>query len=255
MQLVQIAQQPATLEGKSLVLPAVSVGNVGQLALDLLINTAAAPCTGRLQTTCLLPCIGRGAYDHQPAESLATPLELYIPKVGSVAYLQQRSPAALGQQAVFAKQLAEQLQKLRPEEVVVLASLDAAGRFDHQLSQPPVSFRSSSPELSQRCQALDIPELQAAPASEPAYEDRLLPPWPLMQVCSEKEIPVTTLFTFCSEGDNAPHGVLLANAVHKLLARSGGDQSAEQPSTESCVPHWQPPHAWQQLYGPVQPAF
>lgn len=97
--------------------PAVSIGNVGQLALDLLINTSAAACSARLQTACLLPCIGHGAYDHQPDRSLATPLELYQPKTFKFACLQQRSPAALGQQANFAKQLAVQLHDLQPDEV------------------------------------------------------------------------------------------------------------------------------------------
>ena len=100
--------------------PAVSIGNVGQLALDLLINTSAAACTARLQTACLLPCVGRGAYDHQPEQSIATPLELYVPEDDRVAYLQQRSPAAPGQQAAFAEQLAEQLHEVHPDEVRLL---------------------------------------------------------------------------------------------------------------------------------------
>ena len=95
--------------------------------------------------------------------------------------------------------------------------------------------------------------LQAAPSSEPAYEDRLMPPWPLIQACSEEGIPVTTLFTFCSEGNNVPHGMLLANAVHSLLACN--DQPAERLSTEPSEPVWQPPRAWQHLYGPLQPAY
>ena len=80
-----------------------------------------------------------------------------------------------------------------------------------------------------------------------------MPPWPLMHACGENGIPVTTLFAFCSEGNNVPHGVLLANAVHSMLADK--HQNAEQSSLEPDVPHWQPPRVWQQLYGPVQPAF
>ena len=86
--------------------------------MDLLINTSAATCAARLHSSFLLPCLGTGAFDDQPQTSLATPLELFVsPNNESVAYLQQRSPAALGQQQRYAHQLAQQLSQLRVSEV------------------------------------------------------------------------------------------------------------------------------------------
>lgn len=116
--------------------PAVCVGNAGQLALDLLINTSGAACSARLQTSSLSPCIGCGAYDQQPSSSLATPLELYTPADGTVSYLQQRSPAALGQQQKFAEQLAQHLNQMNVEEVrlqiVMLFSWEGNSRRHQQ---------------------------------------------------------------------------------------------------------------------------
>ena len=108
--------------------PAVCVGNAGQLALDLLINTSRASCCARLHTASLLPCIGCGAYDQQPSNSLATPLELYTPSDGTVSYLQQRSPAALGQQKIYVEQLVELLTQMQVKEVwLCIAASQAAG--------------------------------------------------------------------------------------------------------------------------------
>ena len=44
--------------------PCISVGNVGQLAVDLLINTLRLPRAGHLHHPSLLPLAGSGAYSH-----------------------------------------------------------------------------------------------------------------------------------------------------------------------------------------------
>ena len=44
--------------------PCISVGNVGQLAVDLLINTLRLPRAGHLHHLSLLPLAGSGAYSH-----------------------------------------------------------------------------------------------------------------------------------------------------------------------------------------------
>jgi len=54
----------------------VSVGNVGQLAVDLLINTWRLPRVGYMDHPALLPLVGNNAFDHtQPAGHLHTVAE------------------------------------------------------------------------------------------------------------------------------------------------------------------------------------
>ena len=53
---------PSSFTGKTLVLPVVSHGNVGQLASDLLINTWPLARAGCLDHAALLPCVGCGAF-------------------------------------------------------------------------------------------------------------------------------------------------------------------------------------------------
>ena len=55
--------------------PALSIGNVGQLAMDLLVSSTRAERIGFFDDPFLLPCVGNDAYGPQPQGQLALPLE------------------------------------------------------------------------------------------------------------------------------------------------------------------------------------
>lgn len=103
------------LRGATLVLPVVAVGNVGQLAADLLISTLRLPRAGRLADDALLPAVGGAAYPHAPG--LATALEVHRASGSGVAVAQQRSAAAPGTQVPFAHRLAAFLKAAGVEQV------------------------------------------------------------------------------------------------------------------------------------------
>ena len=96
--------QRPSLAGCTLVVPAVGVGNVGQLAADLIIETSQAPRMGRLTDAALLPCVGVGAFSHVPGAAFG--VELFSLPGTNVYVLQQRAPAAPGRQREFADSLA-----------------------------------------------------------------------------------------------------------------------------------------------------
>lgn len=50
--------EPQAFTGWTLVVPGVTVGNVGQLAVDLLLRTSGAPLCGYLSHEGLLPFVG-----------------------------------------------------------------------------------------------------------------------------------------------------------------------------------------------------
>lgn len=108
----------AQLQGAILLLPVVSVGNVGQLAADLIINTCQLQRTARLQDDALLPAVGHKGFAH--VEGLTTAMELYQQQQGSsgkVAVVQQRAPAAPGTQDAFAQRLAAFVKQSGAKEV------------------------------------------------------------------------------------------------------------------------------------------
>lgn len=64
--------------------PALSIGNVGQLAVDLLISSTRTERIGYLDDPYVLPCVGNDAYGPIPRGEVALPLEgeLLNPSLG-----------------------------------------------------------------------------------------------------------------------------------------------------------------------------
>ncbi len=89
--------------------PAVTIGNVGQLAVDLLISTAQLPLVGYLESRHVLPCFGLDAFT--AGGGPATALELYLDAARGVLVLQQRAPAVTGCQRRFAEELLDWVQQ------------------------------------------------------------------------------------------------------------------------------------------------
>jgi proteasome assembly chaperone 2 len=55
--------------------PALSIGNVGQLAMDLMVSSTKAERIGYFDDPFILPCLGNDAYGPVPQGHLALPLE------------------------------------------------------------------------------------------------------------------------------------------------------------------------------------
>ena len=84
-----------SLAGCTLVLPAVSTANVGQLAVDLLISTLALPRVAYLEHDAVLPCVGNDPYV-APCGNVATSMELYADASKALVVMQQRAPVTPG---------------------------------------------------------------------------------------------------------------------------------------------------------------
>ena len=140
--------------------PAVSIGNVGQLAADLLIATLGLEPCGTMLSPTALPAAGLGATggsgsggsdggdDEEGRERLSTELELFCPPASSSSssssssgwvLLQQRAPDAPGASRAAARALGAWAQKSGISKILVLASVDAADRRDAALSSSPSS--------------------------------------------------------------------------------------------------------------------
>ena len=99
-----------------LVQPAETIGTVGQLSADLLIETLQLRLAGYLESKYVQPCAGLGAY-HGGGDTLHLALELYVDSRRSLMILQQRAPVLRGCQAQFAGDLADWLQHSSFKEV------------------------------------------------------------------------------------------------------------------------------------------
>jgi proteasome assembly chaperone 2 len=227
----------ASFRGCTLIIPAVSLGNVGQLAVDLIIETHPE-CTrvGRLAHAAVLPCAGMNGF----APRISGPtfaLELFAVPSSNLLILQQRSSVAPGLQQAFAEDLAAWARGLGIGRVWVLGSLDARFRHGAQLQSetplrswmPESSSKEGEEELQRACQAAD------APALEPEYEaegkplsDRLTPPWPLLRACGSKGLLCAALLVFVIEGDNVMDAVTLANAMGRAVPAVSPPQDKQE---------------------------
>lgn len=104
--------------------PGESIGNVGQLAADLLIATCGGiRLVGYLESPYIQPCAGLDAFRSAASGSggsVHLALELYEDAERGLLVLQQRAPVLRGCAARFAAQLVDWLQESGFSEVLSL---------------------------------------------------------------------------------------------------------------------------------------
>ncbi|XP_062020370.1 uncharacterized protein LOC133736787 [Rosa rugosa] len=258
-------------DASTLILPALSIGNVGQLAVDLLVASTMAERVGFLDSPYVLPCVGNDAYGPVPQGHLALPLEAYESASNGMAlidfFLQ-------GRMIEFAKKLADYVAASGKKHVIVLSSLDfgrwqridmSSGSQMHYLSS------SNADGTDDYCEQLGWKRLQdynpsqrswkylntladgnAMPEDSLPFEGELeeeeyyypsLPFAALFSSFKAKGSKVTCLLCYCSEGDNTPDAFHLAEAACKLL---GVSPSNFHGNTDN----WLIPISWKTVYGP-----
>lgn len=75
----------------TLIIPAVAVGNVGQLAMDLLISNGGFEKIGHIMSPCFIPIIGGNPYLANSTE-LCTSCDIYHNSEKKIVAIQIRSP-------------------------------------------------------------------------------------------------------------------------------------------------------------------
>ncbi|KAI3962860.1 hypothetical protein MKW92_041310 [Papaver armeniacum] len=259
----------------TLILPALSIGNVGQLSIDLLISSLKAEKIGYLDEPSVLPCVGNDAYGVGPEGVLALPLEAYNSCSDSLSLIQQRSPVVQGMMTEFAKNLANFAVASGKKHVVVLSSLDSGRRQKIDLSSNMQIYYLSSTNidgtdsdceqlgwkrlqeydpaqrrwkyLSALADGLSMQEESSSFEEEDVLDEDYYPSLPfaaLFSCCKAKGLKVTCVFSYCSEGDNIPDSFLLAEASCKLLGKNPYKSNGNGENG------WVIPYSWRTMYGP-----
>lgn len=79
------------LSGCTLVLPAVAVGNVGQLAIDILISSTQMRKIGYVLTSGFIPILGADPYSAN-SNDICTSADIYYDPDSKIVAIQIRSP-------------------------------------------------------------------------------------------------------------------------------------------------------------------
>ncbi|KAJ1941134.1 hypothetical protein GGF37_003685 [Kickxella alabastrina] len=234
-----------TTRGSTLILPAVSIGNVPQLAVDLLINTLRMQRIGVFDSASLTPVSGPAGYDHLSPEIRSHPLEVYQTSNGEWTTLQQRSPPLPKHHRLFAREIMEYIKDGGFARVVVLASSDAALRTDALIDGSQIrtlAFNWDDDNLANRMQALSLSNLatgegQSALAAPLDQIHAAGVTRPLLKLCEQAGVPTFAMVSLVNEGDNVPDAIMLANAANAALGvAAAGD-----------IAHWLPPRSWECL--------
>ncbi|KAF9904822.1 Proteasome assembly chaperone 2 [Lobosporangium transversale] len=192
------------LKGTTLILPSVSIGNVPQLTIDLLLATLKLDRVGCIEDENVVPVLGPADSVLDPmtpstirknnnvaapaatraeatGPALALAVEVFQSKDGKWTLIQQRSPTVHHRSHHYTDNLIQFIKESGFGQVVLLTSADGARRIDIQLQAgtPPVRF-ISSPKLSKELVEetiqgqLGIVPLEDVPATEDQKREAII---------------------------------------------------------------------------------
>ena len=117
-------------EGCTFIAPSLSVGNVGQLALDLIINTLDLPRVGYLDDPTVLAACGPDAFTGA-GDAPSGSMEVYLYGTQNVVLVQVRAPTQ--NRDVLARNLLEWLNGVKAAKLLLACSSDSSSRHDNQM--------------------------------------------------------------------------------------------------------------------------
>ncbi|KAG0040863.1 Proteasome assembly chaperone 2 [Podila clonocystis] len=175
-------------QGTTLILPSVSIGNVPQLATDLLLAALKLDRVGCIEDENVVPVLGPADRPLEPTSTstssssplsqssgLSLAVEVFQSKDGKWTLIQQRSPTVAHRSGHYVENLVQFIKDSQFDQVVLLASADGARRTDNQLrSGHPVRY-IGSPALNPELRTLVENQLQIQPLERiPATEEEEL---------------------------------------------------------------------------------
>lgn len=243
-----------SFESYTLVLPAVSTGNVGQLCVDVLLSTYDVKKIGYFHDPNVEPMVGNDALAVSPNNicgQLSLPVEVFLCESYHLVIVQQRAPCLKGCHSLFVNNMTSWIKEARFSGVVLLSSTFAFTRQDHHLLNThqfrylcteeekksrnilmtilqklrwPIFDTSTSlakkQTYSSECDFGDFVITTKRSGNEKHPMDQLQGSGitkHMFRICSEKRIRLFVLVFFASEGENSKEGLTLASVFHKYL--------------------------------------
>lgn len=212
------------LSGCTLVLPSIAVGNVGQLACDLLISSLDMKKIATVYSPAFIPVLGYDPYDLK-SSSLSGSCELYQSVAKHLIVLQLRAPLVFKYAKAFLAEIVVMFKGRNLKDIIVLAS-SFAHEKKHILTSP---FRYAASGL---CPYRDtMKDLKWV--EHELVEDRMqihgggFAPI-IHEICKEKGLPSLVLYKYCSEGDNIPDAYDMIMQLKNILSLFGEKSDLSQ---------------------------
>jgi len=244
----------------TVVIPAVSVGNVGQLAADLLIATLSPRLAGSYYCDSVLPVVGNDPFaTHLQTESqqLATAVQVYESAEHRVVIVQQRAPCVRGKAGAYVDELLAWIQACRFKRVVMLTSMFAHERRDVQITGLQMRYLATSKASGDATHLKDAgfvplesrpPMDFDPPASGGEREPIFIPGGGIAKQfylkCAAADVAAVVMLVFCAEGDNISDALVLASFSNSMLQLVPATPPAGK---DRCI--WKIPSSWRLQFG------
>nr|CCA17002.1 proteasome assembly chaperone putative [Albugo laibachii Nc14] len=263
-----------------LVLPSVSYANIGQLAIDCVLNTLLSDAkehednsiqlAGYLSTSSVPPMAGSCAFTYPSnkatAPSLTVNLELYQIKSKKQLILQQRTPILSGKSLQFATDLMLWAKKCGIAGVYVVAGANNMLRSDAIQSSEGVFTTIGNTEMQIDKTLLHnhsflerFSSKHTIPEDNSSLKSKIQSKWKdvkgtgvapfVAYVAEQMEMPFAALIMVCAEGDNIREAAVMASYVWSFLKLSVESASKNDDTAHISGLSIRLPPSWSQMFG------
>lgn len=203
-------KENVNLNGFDLIIPTVSVGNVPQLTIDLLVTSLNLKKVATLWHPGIISSVGADAYDSNSSE-ICTACELYIDEKRKLALLQLRSALHLRLATKFFADLKEELLRLNLGQIVILTS-----SFDYELHTELEEkfYFISTPNINDLMEEIGVKpqkeyngkyQIHGSGFAVKLYETL------------KDDFKCTILIKYVSEGDNRPDAIAMISVLSRFM--------------------------------------
>jgi len=218
-------------QGYSLVIPSLGVGNVGQLSVDILLASMQPKMVAAIQHPSLLPAVGSDPLVID-SDRLMTACEVFKSEESKLLIIQIRSSVTKTGKASFVDDVLEWATQAHLDKIIVLSSMSAEERVDSQMSAETRFLVNNSDTIRNHMMTtlglIELEKKDKFPSMIPGGKDETqlknqlyIPGGGLSKAFHNKsediELPVVSLLTFASEGDNTGDALRLVALLDKWL--------------------------------------
>lgn len=265
--------KPKIWPNHTLLVPICAVGNVGQLACDLIISTLLSrqqcQLVGRLYSSALMSVVGPNAFSLDGP--ITTSAEVYESKPHKLVIVQQRTSHSKDYKQIYVQQLVNWIKESKFDKVIVLTSsfsqcnpdISQLGRSSpHTIN----SITTSQFELDDRWQQLDVKQIEKAQTIKMLQDGMSFLPGagltkPLIKAFEKASVAAAFLVNFCSEGINIQDCYASANVINRYILNLPTSDFVEETMSKMALeedagdrivvdnkkpPAWVEPFSWSQ---------
>lgn len=249
----------------TLIIPVCAVGNIGQLACELLISTLLRKqeclLIGRIYSPALMAVVGPNAF--APNKGLpTTSTEVYESQKHKLVIILQRTSYYKDLKDIFIQELVNWIKESQFDNILVLSSSFAqcnpdTSQLGNELNWeicPIRSITTRSFQSNDKWLSLNLKQIPNKRTIKVVQDGLTFLPGsgitkPFIKACEKAFIPAAFLIVFCSEGINSKDCYVVANLVDKYLnlGCSGVSNSTEVIQCilgGDSVQGWTEPFSW-----------